>query len=147
MMRTIHRWILEQVYAGVVAAGYEDLGRAHVGMFRYPTPDGLRPSEVADQLQITKQSVNDLLHDMEAGGYLVRAPHPTDGRARVIRLTAKGRRLEQTVYDAAGSCQEAIAELLGPRRFGELRAALEDVVAHIARDEFATASADGSART
>ena len=65
MMRTVHRWILEQVYAEVIAAGYEDLGRFHVGMFRWPTVNGVRPSELADRLQITKQSVNTLLGDME----------------------------------------------------------------------------------
>jgi DNA-binding MarR family transcriptional regulator len=141
MMRTVHRWVLEQVYTSVVAAGYDDLGRAQVWMFRYPSADGLQPSELADLLQITKQSVNDLLHDMEARGYLVREPHPTDGRARVVRLTPKGQRLEQTAYDAAGSAQEAIAELLGPRRFAQLRQSLEEVVSHIARGDLPAARA------
>jgi DNA-binding MarR family transcriptional regulator len=135
MMRTVLRWVLEQVYASVVAAGYDDLSRSQVWMFRYPTPDGLQPSELADLLQITKQSVNDLLHDMEARGYLMRKPHPTDGRARVIRLTAKGRRLEQTVYEAARSAQEAIADMLGPRRFAQLHQSLEAVVSHIAQGD------------
>jgi DNA-binding MarR family transcriptional regulator len=137
-MRLAHQWILEQVYDGVVAAGFEDLGRAHVRMFRYPTPDGLRPSELADKLQITKQSVNDLLADMEARGYLVRVPDPSDGRARVIRLTAKGRQLERVVYDGARSAELAIAELLGPRRLAQLRRALDEVVSHISKGEVAT---------
>lgn len=135
MMRIAHQWVLAHVYARVVAAGYEDLGRSHVGMFRYPTPDGLRPSELADQLQITKQSVNDLLGDMEARGYLVRVPDPTDGRARVIRLTAKGHHLEEIVYDGAQSAELAIAELLGPRRFAQLRHSLEKVVSHISESD------------
>jgi DNA-binding MarR family transcriptional regulator len=131
MMRVAHQRILEQVYAGVVVAGFEDIGRAHVAMFRYPTPEGRRPSEIADKLQITKQSVNDLLGDMEARGYLVRVPDPTDGRARVIRLTAKGRQLEKTVYHGAQAAELAIAELLGHRRFAQLRHSLEEVVSHI----------------
>jgi len=143
-MRLAHQWILEQVYAGVVAAGFEDLGRAHVGMFRYPTPHGLRPSELADQLQITKQSVNDLLHDMEVRGYLVRVPDPSDGRARVIRLTAKGRQLEEIVYDGAQSAELAIAELLGPHRFAQLRRSLEEVVSHISEGDVAKSSSEGS---
>jgi|SoiMethySBSTD1v2_1073268.scaffolds.fasta_scaffold3089437_1 DNA-binding MarR family transcriptional regulator len=141
MMRTAHQWVLEQVYTSVVAAGYDDLSRSQVWMFRYPTADGMQPSELADVLQITKQSVNDLLHDMEARGYLVREAHPTDGRARVIRLTTKGQRLEQTVYDAARSAQETIAEVLGPRRFAQLRQSLEEVVSHIARGDVSAAPA------
>jgi DNA-binding MarR family transcriptional regulator len=146
MMRTVVQWVREQVYAGVVAAGFDDLGRSHVAVFRYPTPDGLRPSDLADQLQITKQSVNDLLGDMEERGYLVRVAHPTDGRARVVRLTAKGHHLEEAVYDAAQSAELAIAELLGPRRFAQLRHSLEEVASRIARGDLPAAGAlsDGS---
>ena len=49
-------------------------------------------AKLADQVGITKQSVNDLLGHLEGHGYLVRVPDPADGRARVIRLTAKGQR-------------------------------------------------------
>ena len=56
---------------------------------------------LADQLQITKQSVNDLLRHLEQHGYITRQHDPTDGRARIVRLTAKGRRLDTTVgYEA-----------------------------------------------
>jgi DNA-binding MarR family transcriptional regulator len=73
---------------------------------------------------ITKQSVNDLLGHLEATGYLERVPDPADGRARVIRLTSKGRRLEQTIYTEARNAQARIAEILGPRRFDELHSSL-----------------------
>ena len=63
---------------------------------------GLRPSQLADQRGITKQSVNDLLGHLEGHGYLVREPDSADGRARVIRLTSKGRRLQQAIYSRGG---------------------------------------------
>ena len=52
-------------------------------------------------------------------------PDSADGRARVIRLTTKGRRLEQTIYAAAGAAQLRIAEILGPRLFAQLHRSLE----------------------
>ena len=52
-------------------------------------------------------------------------PIPADGRARVIRLTSKGRRLEQTIYAEAGAAQLRIEEILGPRRFAQLHSSLE----------------------
>ena len=48
-----------------------------------------------------------------------------DGRARVIRLTTKGRRLEQTIYAEAGAAELRIAEILGPQRFAHLHGSLE----------------------
>lgn len=128
MMRVAHQWVIEHVYARVLAAGYTDLSRAQVSIFHYPTPDGLRPTELAAVLEVTKQSVNSVLRDMEALGYLRVVRDARDGRARVIRLTAKGRRLETVVYDGAESAAGAFTELLGPRRFTQLHDALEQIV-------------------
>lgn len=125
LLRVVWQWVRDQLYAGVLAAGFDDLTAAHVGLWRYPGLEGLRPSQLADRVGITKQSVNDLLGHLEAQGYLLRVPDSTDGRARMIRLTAKGRRLEQTIYAAAGGAQERIAEILGPRRFAQLHSSLE----------------------
>ena len=72
-------------------------------VWRYPGLDGLRPSQLADQRGITKHSVNDLLGHLERHGYLVRETGSADGRARVIRLTSKGRGLQQTIYSEAGA--------------------------------------------
>jgi DNA-binding MarR family transcriptional regulator len=127
MMRVGSQWVREQVYAGVVAAGYDDLNPAHVFVFQFPTPEGLRPSELADTLQITKQSVNDLLAHLEQRAYITREPDPTDGRARVVRLTAKGRKLHATVYREAGAAELRVADLLGARHFAQLRNGLEEL--------------------
>src|ERR1700723_1691379 len=108
-----------------MAAGFDDLNAAHVGLGRYPGLDGVRPSQLADRAGITKQSVNDLLGHLEGRGYLRRVPDSADGRARVIRLTSKGRQLEQTIYAEAGAAQLRIAEILGPRRFAQLYGSLE----------------------
>jgi DNA-binding MarR family transcriptional regulator len=125
LLRVVWQWVRDQMYEGVVAAGYDDLSAAHVGLWRYPGLDGLRPSQLADRVGITKQSVNDLLGHLERRGYLGRVPDPADGRARVIRLSAKGRRLAQTIYDQAGAAETHIAEILGPRRFAQLHSSLE----------------------
>ena len=125
MLRVVWQWVRDQMYAGVVAAGYDDLNAAHVGLWRYPGLDGLRPSQLADQVGITKQSVNDLLGHLERHGYLERVPDSDDGRARVIRLTSKGRRLGETIYAEARAAQQGIAEVLGPRRFAQLHSSLE----------------------
>ena len=132
MMRVGWQFVWDQIFTSVHAAGYDDLNPAHIGAFRYPTLDRLRPTELADQLQITKQSVNDLLAHLEQRGYVTREPDPSDGRARVIRLTPKGRRLERTVNSAAHAAELEIAELLGPREFSQLRHALEVLVREIA---------------
>jgi DNA-binding MarR family transcriptional regulator len=134
MLRLIWQWIREQIYSEVLASGYEDLNPAHVGLFRYPGIDRLRPSELADQMQITRQSINDLLGHLEQGGYITREADATDGRARVIRLTASGRELHGIIVRQAQAAELEIAEVLGPRRFSQLRTALEEVTRHVTAD-------------
>ena len=125
MLRVVWQWVRDELYAGVVAAGFDDLNAAHVGLWRYPGLDGLRPSQLADRSGITKQSVNDLLGHLERQRYLDRVPDSADGRARVIRLTPKGQQLEQRIYAEAGAAERRIAETLGPRRFAQLKSSLE----------------------
>lgn len=133
-MRLTWQWVREQIFLGVVAAGYDDLNPAHVALFRYPTLDRLRPSELADQLQITKQSINDLLGHLEQHGYLVREPDPSDRRARVVRLTLKGRRLDRTVNRQARAAEQRMAEMLGQRSFAQLHQALDELTERITRN-------------
>lgn len=125
MLRVVWQFVRDQLYAGVVAAGFDDLNAAHVGLWRYPGLDGLRPSQLADRSGITKQSVNDLLGHLERQGYLDRVPDSGDRRARVIRLTSRGRQLERRIYAEAGAAERRIAQTLGPGRFAQLKSSLE----------------------
>lgn len=125
LLGVVWQWVRDQLYAGVITAGYDDLNAAHVGLWRYPGLEGIRPTQLAGRVGITKQSVNDLLGHLEHRGYLVRVPDETDRRARVIRLTPRGRRLQETIYAEAGAAQLRIAEILGPEAFAELYSSLQ----------------------
>lgn len=127
-MRLAWQWIWNQIAANVAAAGYDDLNLAHLRVFRYRTIDGRRPSELAEEVQITKQSMNELLGHLEQRRYLVRDTDPTDSRARVVRLTPRGRRLEAKVLTSAKAAERQAAALLGKRRFDQLHGALIELV-------------------
>ncbi len=51
---------------------------------------GIRPSELARRTDVTKQAVGQTLAEMERRGLVASIPDPTDGRARLVRLTPKG---------------------------------------------------------
>jgi len=143
LLRPCWQWVRDQIYAGVTAEGYDDLNAAHVALFRYPTLDRQRPSELAEQLQITRQSINDLLGHLERCGYITRHADAADGRARVVRLTAKGRRLQVAITRHARAAEDHIAELLGPRRFSQLRDTLQEL-AHRLSDNRPTPTLDST---
>jgi DNA-binding MarR family transcriptional regulator len=131
LSRVVWLWVRREIYARVVEAGYDDLNPAHVGMFRNPSIAGRRPSDLAEDMQITKQSVNGLLGDLEARGYLVRARDPDDSRSRRIELTERGQQLEAVTMRAAEQAERDAAKLIGAERMRELRSILIDLVAQL----------------
>jgi DNA-binding MarR family transcriptional regulator len=118
-----------RIYDAVDSAGFHDVRPAHVTLFRWPGPDGRRPTEIATDVQLSKQRVNDLLRHLEAHGYLRLRPDPSDSRARIVRLTPRGRSLHAAAVEAHAAVEREWAQLIGRRRYELLREALVDVVA------------------
>ena len=52
-------------------------------------PEGTRLSVLAERAQVAKQTATALVDKLERAGYVERVPDPTDGRARLVRLTAR----------------------------------------------------------
>jgi DNA-binding MarR family transcriptional regulator len=125
------RWPLEAIRArireDVAAAGYDDLSAAHFNILQAPTPDGLRPSDLAARGQMTKQAANRLIRHLERRGYLRLEPDPTDQRARIVRLTERGWQLIATIRATVTEIEDEWRQQLGPRRFESLRAALKEL--------------------
>lgn len=127
LLRRCWQHVRARIYAGIKAAGYADLNPAHVGMFRFEGLDGRRPSQLAEEMQITKQSVNDLLRHLELNGYLKLETDAGDRRARVIRLTPRGSRLEDTAWEYATRAEQELAAVLGKRNFQRFRDTLVQI--------------------
>jgi DNA-binding MarR family transcriptional regulator len=119
--------VRNRIYDGVRDAGFHDVRPAQVTLFRWPGPDGRRPSELARDTQISKQHVNDLLRGLEDAGYLRLERDPVDSRARIIRVTRKGRRLHETAIRMHAELEEEWAAAVGKRRYEQLRATLAEL--------------------
>jgi DNA-binding MarR family transcriptional regulator len=64
---------------------------------------------------------------LESRGLVERPPHPTDGRARSVRLTAPGRRALARTWKATKGVRQRLATALIPRETGRLGRSLERV--------------------
>jgi DNA-binding MarR family transcriptional regulator len=119
--------VRRRIYDGVVAAGFDDVRPSHVTLFRWPGPDGRRPTEVAADAQLSKQRVNDLLRDLEHLGYLSLEADPADTRARIIRLTRRGRALHRRAIQIHAGIEAEWEKRVGKRRYADLRATLAEL--------------------
>jgi DNA-binding MarR family transcriptional regulator len=107
--------------------GYQDVRLAHSALFAHIDPEGTRSSELAERAGMTKQGMGQLVADLEKKGYIERVEDPADGRAKLVRLTKKGRRHVRDAGEIIGEIEEAYAQRLGNGRLETLRAILEDL--------------------
>lgn len=115
--------MIERIYA----AGFTDITFAQVAIFRQEGPHGRRPTEIAAAAELSKQSVNDTLRFFETLGYLRLEPDPSDGRARVVHLTARGRRLDAVIWKAGREVEQAWSERIGEPAWLTFCAALDQI--------------------
>ncbi len=111
----------------VHAAGFPDITDAHSAIFRYEGAEGRQPREIAARAQVSKQAVNDLLGQLERCGYLTRERHPGDGRARVVRLTPRGQRLDAAIWEAGREVERRWRERIGEPAWSNFRAVLDQL--------------------
>ncbi len=107
--------------------GFDDFDTAHLIVFQYPGPQGVRPSELAARLRISKQALNYLLGQLERLDYLERRPDPDDLRSKRIALTPRGEAAVGVIREAVAEVEVAWGQQLGKKRFADLRALLLDL--------------------
>ena len=118
--QAIHRRIISELNA----AGFEELRVPHMAVLQFPGPDGVRPGVLAERAGMSKQAMNQLLRSLEAFGYLARSDAPGEGRARVVRLTRRGRAAYAKISEILRDIEREWSAELGVRAFAELKALL-----------------------
>jgi DNA-binding MarR family transcriptional regulator len=90
---------------------------------------GTRLSDLASRAQISKQAMMQVVDDLEARGCVRRTPDPSDSRAKVVKLTAKGLRQRAEARRAFASVEGRTKRLLGDRRYEALKGSLRELAA------------------
>ena len=118
--QAIHRRIINELNA----AGFEELRVPHMGVLQFPGPDGVRPGMLAERAGMSRQAMNQLLRSLEALGYIVRSDARDEGRARIVRLTKRGRAAYAKIHEILRDIEREWRAELGSKRFTRLKALL-----------------------
>ena len=119
----------EELVRRVADTDYSDIRVTHGCVFGNIDPDGSRLTDLADRAHMTKQSVGEVVTELGQLGYLERVPDPADGRAKIIRLTERGREAQALGREIIDEIEEEWAERFGAERIAALREALEAITA------------------
>lgn len=112
---------------------YNDIRISHGCVFGNIDPEGTRLTELAERARMTKQSVGEVTSDLEQRGYVERVPDPSDGRAKIIRLTERGRVAQALGIGLIDELEQEWGERFGAERVAALREALETITGEGAR--------------
>jgi len=125
-----HRALGAELVGSMDERGYPDARPGHAAVFMHiDRRSGTRLTELARRARMTKQGMMLLIDDLETRGYVRRVPDPEDSRAKIVRLTARGRRYVAEARRAVAALEARVRRELGDRRYEVLRAALEDLAA------------------
>jgi DNA-binding MarR family transcriptional regulator len=122
-----YRILVDELHEGLAEAGYPDIRPAHGNVFGYIRKEGSRLTELAEQAQLTKQTMGYLVDYLEERGYVERKPDPDDKRAKIVCLTDEGREAVRTAWKIMGRIEARWAELLGEKRMQQLRELLQEL--------------------
>ncbi len=133
LLRMAYLGFVDQVHAGLTAAGFADVRPAHLTIFQHLDPGGTRISTLARRARISEQSVSALVDYLEQRGYVERRPDPTHRRATLVCLTARGEAEGRACAQVLDALEQALERRLGAEKLRALHATLAEVLAVVGR--------------
>lgn len=113
---------VREVERGFAAAGHPAIRQPHLPIFEYiDREQGSRTSYLARHANITAQAMGELVNHLAAHGYVERVPDPEDGRARLVRLTARGHEGYALAVRLVTDLETRWATALGPDEMRQLK--------------------------
>ena len=119
---------VDELQRRLAASGYDDVRPAHGFAFVRLTPDGATGNELAEHLGVTKQAASHMVDYLVARGYVERHAHPTDGRGKIVALTARGWACIAATEAILADIERRWTDLAGADHMEMLRADLRRIV-------------------
>ena len=146
LLRVCHQLVVARLDRGFREANLPPLQTAATQPL-WDEPGGLRVTDLARRAGITKQSMGEMVDAMEDARYLERVPDPSDARARLVRLSARGRAAGRLARKLVREVEDEWAEAVGATRVAALRETLRLIAASkISRPAWQAVRESGGAR-
>jgi DNA-binding MarR family transcriptional regulator len=106
---------------------------AHTALFPHLDFEGIRLTDLAARVGVTKQAVGQLVDDLAQQGVVERIPDPADKRAKRIRFSRRGYAALMHGLGVLGEVEAELSTAVGARRMRELHETLKLVIAALNR--------------
>jgi DNA-binding MarR family transcriptional regulator len=128
LLRQCLEHVRARIEADLKSAGFTDVQPAHLAVFSFPPPEGLRPSDLARRIRMSRQATNHIIGQLEALGYIERRAE-RKGERRRIYLTPRTWEMVKVVHGTLLQIQAEWGAEIGSDRFRDFMAALRSFAA------------------
>lgn len=111
--------------------GFPALRSTHVKLLSAIAPEGVRLADLVTAVGLPKQTVGDIIDDLEDMRMVERFPDPDHGVIKRVRLGPRGRVWAAEVKRVSAATEARWKSRLGSKKMKSLRALLEELAATV----------------
>ena len=119
------RWFDDRLREELSQSMGVDITPAQSLLFAALPPDGARQADLARELGVTRQAVNELVHGLARLGLVELVDDRSSARAKLVRPTEAGRRSVAVALRTFRRLEDRLADRIGRHQLASLRSALE----------------------
>ena len=118
----------EGVTRVIHARGFAGIRLVHIALIRNVDEHGTRITDIARRAGMTKQATGQLVAEFVELGYIRLVNDPDDGRVKIARYTAKGKKLLVSIVASIKETEDAFPAAIGPKQLIDLKRTLGRVL-------------------
>ncbi|HVL84100.1 MAG TPA: MarR family transcriptional regulator [Pseudonocardia sp.] len=119
--------LMEQIRATFAGEDWGGLRQSHFRLLWNVPAEGIRITDLARRLRMTKQAGGQFVTFLEGTGHVRTVRDPQDRRARVVLRTPRGDRTVAAVDARIRRIEREWAQRVGPQRYAQFRAVLAEL--------------------
>lgn len=117
-------WFDEALQSALKASGWPPVTRAQSLLFANVSAGVHRPTRLAENLGVTRQSMSQMISELAARGLLEVGPDPEDGRAQVVTFGEAAIPLRDAAFQVLQDLEGELRRRLGDAAFQALSSAV-----------------------
>jgi DNA-binding MarR family transcriptional regulator len=145
LLQIAHDLAEDELFSRLCKSGFPELRPTHGCVFSTISRGGDRLTVLAERAGMTKQAVGEVVSELEQIGYVERVPDPSDGRAKIIQLTERGRAAWEFGWRVIGDIRGQWEKRYGRERVREMIELLSEIAAETDRDPLQAAHSRAAA--
>src|SRR5580698_2246557 len=93
--------------------GFAGIRLVHIALIRNVDENGTRITDIARRAGMTKQATGQLVAEFVELGYIRLVNDPADGRVKIARYTASGKRLLVAIVSSIAQTEQSVSATIG----------------------------------